>query len=174
MYVSRLIFVHYNERICFTFSFFFSFNERRRLKNVNGCIHTHTYIYIYKGPYQYWFDGDGVNGNSRANRREFRRADFKRLCIVVEGWGEGAYLSTSFSKRFQTYLRMKRMLTRRLALLSVTGKDIEGWATRAQPSDRSLTYLLASRTLSRRILKIQRSLEHRICFLPFPFNLDQK
>lgn len=34
----------------------------------------------------------------------------------------------SFSKRFQTYLRMKRMLTCRLALLSVTGngKDIEG------------------------------------------------
>lgn len=64
--------------------------------------------------------------------REFRRADFKRLCIVLDGSRPGLRRGSLpihlLFQRFQTYLRMKRMLTCRLALLSVTGngKDIEG------------------------------------------------
>lgn len=45
-----------------------------------------------------------------------------------EGWEEEEGGGCLLFQRFQTYLRMKRMLTWRLALLSVTGngKDIEG------------------------------------------------
>lgn len=83
--VSRLIFLHYNERISIfedTFSFFFSFNECTKrmptVKNVNGhgCIYIYMYIYVILN----YFAGSLFLTNGRED--EIRRQIFSNYIPV--------------------------------------------------------------------------------------------